>query len=155
MHVSNHHSEFLTIPNFDSDEQNISKSAFQDCTKTSNEQQLEQLISNLLKYGVYIACSTVLVGGVLYLIRYGAEPVNYQFFQGQPSVLNSPKLVVRGIFSGSYNSIIIFGLLQLIAIPILRVALSVVAFVRQGDFTYTMMTLLAFSGLIYSLLKAH
>ncbi|NEQ27070.1 MAG: DUF1634 domain-containing protein [Microcoleus sp. SIO2G3] len=113
------------------------------------------MIGNLLRYGVLIACSTVLMGGILYLVRYGAEPADYHFFLGQPSVLNSPRLVVTGIFSGSHNSIIVFGLLLLIAIPVLRVALSLFTFVRQKDFTYTVMTLLAFLGLIYSFIGAY
>jgi uncharacterized membrane protein len=97
----------------------------------------------------------VLVRGVLYLVRYGVEPANYQFFQGQPSVFDSPKLMIRGILSGSHNSIIVFGLLLLIAIPIIRVTLSVFTFVRQGDFIYTVMTLLGIFGLIYSFMGAY
>lgn len=156
------------MPGFDSGEndgQHISKSAFGevsdfhsgsgDCAKTLGEKQLEQLIGNLLRYGVLIACSTVLVGGILYLVRYGIEPADYHFFLGQPSVLNSPRLVVTGILSGSHNSIIVFGLLLLIAIPVLRVALSLFTFVRQRDFTYTVMTLLALLGLIYSFIGAY
>ncbi|MBP5971855.1 DUF1634 domain-containing protein [Brasilonema sp. CT11] len=152
MHLSNfHHSG-----SGKNGEPNISKSICEnDCRKTSREHQFELLIGNLLKYGILISCSTVLIGGILYLIRYGAEPVNYQFFQGQPSVLDAPKLVVTGILSGSHNSIIIFGLLQLIAIPVIRVALSVFAFVWQRDFTYTVMTLLALSGLVYSFVAAY
>ena len=46
-------------------------------TKTSNEQQLEYLLSNLMKYGVLIASAVVLLGGILYLIHHGAEPAGY------------------------------------------------------------------------------
>lgn len=152
MHLSNFHN----IDTSNNDGQNISKSVRQnDCIKASNEQEFEQLIANLLRYGILIAYSTVLLGGILYLIYYGTEPANYQFFQGQPSVLDAPSLVITGILSGSHNSIIIFGLLQLIAIPVVRVALSVFAFVQQRDFTYTVMTLLAFSGLVYSFIAAY
>jgi uncharacterized membrane protein len=100
------------------------------------------------------SCSTVSIGGILYLVQYGAEPANYQFFQGQPSVLDAPNLVFSGILSGSHNSIIIFGLLQLIAIPVIRVILCVFAFVYRRDFTYTVMTLLALIGLVYSFVTA-
>lgn len=150
MHLFNfNHQGTLAIPSFDTGEneqQNIFK---------TGDRQLEKLISNLLRYGVLIAFSTVLVGGVLYLFRYGVEPVDYHFFQGQPSVFDSPKLVVRGILSGSHNSIIIFGFLLLIAIPVIRVALSLFTFVRQRDFTYTVMTMLALLGLIYSFIGAY
>ncbi|OKH54209.1 hypothetical protein NIES2101_07495 [Calothrix sp. HK-06] len=117
-------------------------------------QQLENLISNLLKYGVIVACSTVLVGGVIYLAQYGLEPVDYRFFEGQPSVLDAPNLMISGVLAGSYSSIIILGLLLLIAIPVIRVVLSLLTFVKQRDLTYMGMTLLALSGLIYSFVSA-
>ena len=166
--LSFNHQGSIAMPSFGSsenDEQNISKSALPevlesqslitDWTKNKSEQQLEELIGNLLKYGVFIACSTVLIGGILYLLRYGMEPVDYHFFQGQPSVLKSPGLVVTGILSGSHSSIIIFGLLILIAIPIVRVVLSLLTFVRQRDLTYTIITLLALFGLVFSFYKAY
>lgn len=158
----------LTISSFNCDENhegNISKSALveipklpaasYDYTKTKSEQQLEILIGNLLKYGVFTACSTVLVGGILYLAESGLEPVDYRFFEGQPSVLHAPMLLVDGVLSGSYYSIIVFGLLLLIAIPIIRVIISLLTFLKQGDFTYTLMTSIALSGLIYSFITVY
>lgn len=169
MHLSDfNHQESLSIPGFDSEEndrQNISKSAltevhsFQssshECTKNESDRQLERLIGNLLKYGMIIAYSTVLVGGILYLVQCGVEPAEYQFFQGQPSLFDSPQLLVRGILSGSHSSIIVFGLLLLIAIPVVRVVLSLFTFIKQGDFTYTIVTLLSLCGLIYSFIGAY
>ncbi len=158
----------LTISIFnrnENHEENISKYALveipklpiasHDYTKTKSEQQLEMWISNLLKYGVFVACSTVLVGGILYLAQCGLEPVDYRFFEGQPSVLHAPMLMVNGVLSGCHYSIIIFGLLLLIAIPVIRVIISLLTFLRQGDFTYTLMTSIALSGLIYSFITAY
>ena len=51
--------------------------------KTSSEQQVEYLLSNLMKYGVLIASVVVLVGGILYLIHHGAEPAGYRYFSGR------------------------------------------------------------------------
>jgi|GEM_PF-2618060 uncharacterized membrane protein len=124
-------------------------------TKNKSEKQLELLISNFLKYGVFTACFIVFVGGVLYLAECGLEPVNYHFFEGQPSVFHAPMLLVSGILSGNHYSIIIFGLLLLIAIPIIRVVISLLTFFRQGDFTYTLMTSVALLGLIYSFITAY
>ena len=36
-------------------------------------------------YGVLIASAVVLFGGILYLIRHGSEPAEYQVFIGTPS----------------------------------------------------------------------
>ena len=124
-------------------------------TKTSSEQQLENLLSNLLKYGVIIASAVVLLGGILYLIRHGAEPAEYQFFRGTPSEFRSPTSVVKAVFSGSRRGIIQLGLLLLIATPIVRVIVSLLAFVRQRDFIYIIVNLFVLAALTSSLIKAY
>ncbi|HYX13625.1 MAG TPA: DUF1634 domain-containing protein [Nostoc sp.] len=131
-------------------------------TKTSSEQQLEYLLSNLMKYGVLIASAIVLLGGILYLIHDGAEPAGYHFFQGEPSEFRSPAGVVKAVLSGSdaygglrLRAIIQLGLLLLIAIPIVRVFISLLAFLLQREFIYVIVTLLVMTSLIYSLVGAY
>jgi uncharacterized membrane protein len=131
-------------------------------TKTSNEQQLEYLLSNLMKYGVLIASAVVLLGGILYLIHHGSEPVEYHFFQAEPLEFRSPAGVVKAVLSGSdaygglrLRGIIQLGLLLLIATPILRVFISLLAFLLQRDFIYVIVTLLVLASLTYSLVGAY
>ncbi len=119
------------------------------------ERQVEQVIGNLLRYGVLLASAIVLVGGVLYLIRHGAEAPNYQFFRGEPPAFRTPEGVAIAITSGRRRGIIQFGLLLLIAIPIVRVAFSLFAFVQQRDRIYILVTLIVLAGLIYSLIGGH
>lgn len=116
---------------------------------------LDAPISKLLRYGVFLASTLVLIGGVLYLLRHGAEPADYQLFQGEPSVFCSPTGVVGAVLSGSYRGIIQLGLLLLIATPIVRVIFSLLAFIHQRDFTYIVVTLVVLSGLISSLVGAY
>ncbi|MBD2560155.1 MULTISPECIES: DUF1634 domain-containing protein [Nostoc] len=123
-------------------------------TKISSEQQLKYLLSNFLKYGVLIASSVVLLGGILYLIHHGAEPAGYHFFQGEPSEFSSPVGVVKAVLSGSDRGIIQLGLLLLIATPIVRVFISLLAFLLQREYIYVIVTLLVLSSLIYSLVGA-
>lgn len=54
-----------------------------------SEHQVEQFVGNLLRFGVLCATTVVLVGGILYLIRYGNSPANYQFFRGEPTDFSS------------------------------------------------------------------
>lgn len=124
-------------------------------TKKSSDRQLENLIGNLLKYGVIIASAIVLLGGILYLIRHGSEPADYHIFRGEPAEFRSPAGVVTAILSGSRRGIIQFGLLVLIATPIARVAISLLTFLRHRDFTYVVVTLCVLAGLIYSLIGAY
>lgn len=119
--------------------------------KTASEQQLEFLLSNILKYGVLIASAIVLLGGILYLIRHGFEPADYHIFRGTPSEFRSPAGVTNAIVAGSRRGIIQLGLLVLIATPILRVVISLLAFIWRRDFVYIIVTSLVLTALIYSL----
>lgn len=126
----------------------------QGIAKTSSEQLLENLLSNLIKYGVLIASTCVLLGGILYLVHHGHEPVEYQFFRGEPSQFRSPAGVVNAVFCGSSRGIIQLGLLLLIATPILRVIISLLTFIWRREFIYVMLTLLVLASLTYSLVGA-
>jgi uncharacterized membrane protein len=134
------------------DDQNLSN---QKLTKSANEKQLEYLLSNLLMYGVLIASSIVLFGGILYLIHHGSEPAEYQIFIGTPSEFHSPIGVVNAVFAGSRRGIIQLGLLILIAIPILRVIISFCTFLLQRNFVYVVITSLVLASLTYSLVGAY
>jgi uncharacterized membrane protein len=124
-------------------------------TKSSSERQFEQLLSKLLKYGVLIASTVVLIGGILYLIAHGAEPANYSSFQGEPPIFCSPTGVLTAALSGNCNGIIQLGLLLLIATPIIRVIVSLLTFLWQRDFIYVTVTSLVLAGLVYSIIGAY
>ncbi len=120
-----------------------------------SERRFEQFIGNLLRGGVLLASVLVMVGGGEYLIRHGVEVPNYQFFQGEPAEFRNPLEVGTSILSGRNRGIIQLGLLLLIATPIVRVACSLLAFARQKDFTYVIVTLIVMFGLIYSLIGGY
>ncbi|HEY9622823.1 MAG TPA: DUF1634 domain-containing protein [Crinalium sp.] len=121
----------------------------------SPDYQLGVWLSRLLKYGVIIASVTVLVGGVLYLMRHGMEPVDYHRFRGEPDMFRSPQGVWDAVLSGHRRGIIQLGLLILIATPVVRVIMSLLFFIRQRDLVYVVITSLVFSGLLYSLVGAY
>lgn len=122
--------------------------------KAETEQQLESLLSNLLKYGVLLASAVVLFGGIVYLVNYGSEPITYRFFYGEPERLRSPMGVVKAVSDGSSDAIIQFGLLLLVATPVIRVIISLFTFLKLRDFTYFFISLLVLGALTYSLLIA-
>jgi uncharacterized membrane protein len=121
----------------------------------SPDYRLGTILSNLLKYGVWIATATVLLGGILYLIRHGMEPVNYHIFQGEPDVFRSPAGVIDAVCSGRRRGIVQLGLLFLIATPVVRVLTAFAFFIKQRDLPYIVITGLVISGLLYSLLGAY
>ncbi|BAU11839.1 hypothetical protein LEP3755_23420 [Leptolyngbya sp. NIES-3755] len=121
----------------------------------SHEAQLEQSIRNLLTYGVWLSSMIVLIGGILYLMRHGNEPVDYRVFRGEPALYRSPTGIITAMLTGHRRGIIQFGLLILIATPIVRVIVSFISFLRWRDFTYTAITAIVLSGLIYSFIGAY
>lgn len=117
-----------------------------------NDRQVEISIAILLRTGVFLAAAVVLIGGVLYLAHSGQMRPHYHVFHGEPSDLRSPGGVVREALTGRPDAIIELGMLLLILTPIARVMFSVVAFVRERDLMYVIMTLVVLTLLLYSLL---
>ncbi|BAZ37072.1 hypothetical protein NIES4101_29930 [Calothrix sp. NIES-4101] len=124
-------------------------------TKAENEQQLENLLSNLLKYGVLLASAVVLFGGIIYLVHQWDQPAKYTFFRGEPEQFSSPEGVVNAVLAGSDRAIIQLGLIILVATPILRVIISLFAFLQARNFIYVVITLLVITCLSYSLVGAY
>ena len=116
-----------------------------------NDQRIEVVIGTLLRTGVLIAASVVVLGAVLYLARHGREAVQYRSFSGEPKNLESFSGIMHGTLELSGRAMIQFGLLLLIATPVARVAFSAVAFAIEGDFLYVWITLIVLAVLLYSL----
>lgn len=116
------------------------------------DRQVEQSIAFLLRVGVLLAAAVVLMGGFLYLAHEGNHHADYSVFQSEPRYLRTPSLVLRDAFSGEPKAIIELGLLLLILTPVARVVFSIVAFVRERDRMYVVMTLIVLGVLLYSLL---
>ncbi len=116
------------------------------------DQTIEDIVGNLLRTGVLLSALVVLAGGLIYLVRHGQSPVNFRVFRGEPADLRSLHGIVRSAIRLQGRGIIQLGLLLLIATPVARVAFSIVAFAKERDRTYVVLTLIVFLILTYSLL---
>ncbi len=114
---------------------------------------LERAVSVLLRTGVLISGLIVFSGGVYFLVRHGGEEVNFSTFRSEPSVDRLLDQIVRGATSLRARSIIQFGILALIATPILRVALSLVGFALERDRAYVLIAAIVLAILLYSLIS--
>lgn len=115
------------------------------------DEQVEQAVGKLLRVGVLAAAGVAAVGGVAYLVRHGAAPVDYHAFNGEPQSLRTVRGVVEAAMSRSSLGVIQLGLLLLIATPIARVALSLIGFFRQKDGKYIAITAIVLAILTFSL----
>ncbi len=120
-------------------------------TSRWSDERLQVLLGNVLRTGVLAAAGFILIGGVLYLVRHGAESPNYHVFRGEPSDLRSIGGIVGDAISASSRGVIQLGFLLLIATPVMRVALSLVGFGKQRDWTYVVVSLTVLALLLYSL----
>jgi uncharacterized membrane protein len=120
--------------------------------KPWTDEQMDVAIAVILRTGVILAALTVLAGGILYLLRYGLALPDYRVFHGEPSDLRSLTGIMKDTLALRPRGIIQFGLLLLIATPIVRVSFAVIAFALQRDRVYVMVTLIVLGVLLYSLL---
>jgi len=116
-----------------------------------SDRTIDIVIGNLLRWGLLVASLIVMTGGGLYLVNHGTEVPNYHIFHGVPSDLHSVAGIVRDAWGFSGRGVIQFGMLLLIATPVLRVAFAAAAFLIQKDKVYVGVTLIVLAVLLFSL----
>ncbi len=116
-----------------------------------SDKQVEQLVGNLLRIGVLLAASVTLVGGIFFLLHHGMAPADYHLFTSEPAGLRNLASIVSGALHFDSRSIVQLGVVLLIATPIARVCLTLVAFILQKDHLYTAITAVVLAVLSYSL----
>lgn len=121
---------------------------------TFKEKDLQVIIGWILRAGVFISMTVVLIGGALYLYRHGRVTADYHDFKGQPDFVQLPG-IWHGILTLRGRSIIQAGILLLIATPVVRVIFSAIGFVLEKDRLYTFITLLVLMIIVGSMLTGH
>jgi uncharacterized membrane protein len=120
-----------------------------------NDKRLETVIGNLLRTGVLVSAALVLAGGIWLLLERGGERADYHQFRPPALELRSPGRVVTGLGHLTPPALIQFGLLVLIATPVARVIVSLVAFALDRDRLYVALTTIVLLVLLYSLAVPH
>ena len=115
------------------------------------DEQVDQLLGNLLRIGVIVATIVAVIGGLLLLAQRGLAPASGHVFSGEPPELRSVGGIVRGAVALHPDAIVQLGLVLLIATPVARVAMSLVAFILQRDRVYIIVTTIVLALLIFSL----
>jgi uncharacterized membrane protein len=121
--------------------------------KKIGDRSIEKMISALLRIGVLVSGSVVVIGGIYYLLRHGREVESYHVFHGAAASDRIVPQIVGGAISLRARSVIQLGLLLLIATPILRVAFSLIGFSIERDRAYVFITSIVLAVLLYSLVS--
>ena len=112
-------------------------------------QAVEETISNLLRVGVSISATIIVVGMTLIMIRTGGTL--RERIAADAAFPHTPAQVWAGLTRGDGQSVVVLGLAVLLATPFLRVAVSAVAFVRAKDWAFVWITLIVLTLLATSL----
>jgi len=111
-------------------------------TKKIGDADLENVIGQLLRYGVLASSLVVLAGGIVYLIRHGGQIPQYHQFKGEPDKMRKPVLMWEAVLRGEGRPLIQLGLLILIATPIARILFSVFGYLMEKDYLYAALTVI-------------
>jgi uncharacterized membrane protein len=115
---------------------------------------MELLISDLLRIGVFTSLALIVIGTILSFVHHPAyltSPAELQrLTQAGAAFPFTWQAVVAGVQDLQGRAIVTLGLLILIATPIVRVAVSVLAFIYQKDRIYTLITIAVLCLLLLS-----
>ncbi len=113
--------------------------------------EMEVLVSRLLRGGVLLSVALVLLGVVILLVTgntgtgdfrgLSAKELTAYGAGGASSFPHDPVRALSDALHLRAYAVIAVGLLVLVLTPVLRVALTVVTFVRERDWSYVVMTL--------------
>lgn len=114
---------------------------------SSEDMLMSNIIGWLLQGGVLFSSAVTIVG--LISLLFSSDPFSVKSVETFP---HTPGEVWTGLLALQPEAIIVLGLMLLIATPVLRVAVSVIAFGLEHDMRYVIITLIVLAILITSFL---
>jgi uncharacterized membrane protein len=114
----------------------------------------ERLISTVLRVGVLASLATILLGTVIAFAHhpeYITSPRELlHLSRPSESFPHTLRSVLIGLAGLRGQAIVVLGLLMLIATPVVRVAVSILLFLEEGDMTYVAITSTVLALLVLS-----
>jgi uncharacterized membrane protein len=115
------------------------------------DSDIEQIMGNLLKFGVFTSAFIITIGAAFYLFQHGTNIPNYRNFAGEPKRVTELHSIWVSAIQGRGRSIIQLGLLVLIATPIARIVFSIIGYFLERDYFYMILTLLVLGIILYNI----
>ena len=116
------------------------------------DHSIENMMGRLLQFGVLLASTVVLIGGLFYLRAHAGITKDYRTFASEPASLRHPAELFRLLMTGDAAAIVQLGVLLLIATPIARVVFAAIGFAVERDRLYVAISLAVLAVLIFGLL---
>lgn len=120
-------------------------------TKQFTDSDLQLIIGNVLRYGVFLSLGVSITGGIITFLTAPQQEVNYATFtEKNQNLFEVFNQIISGTLHGDGQSIIFLGILILFLTPALRLVLSLVSFIREKDWLYTFISLIVISIIVLS-----
>jgi len=126
--------------------------ALQEKSKGFKDADMQSVIGWILRGGVIVSMTVVVIGGVLFLWHHGHSTPDFGTFNKIPYFISSPEGIFAGVIHGRGQAIIQLGIIILIATPILRVIFAVIAFALEKDRLYALISLIVLFIILASML---
>lgn len=119
--------------------------------------QVELLISTLLRVGVVVSLTVVVAGTLVTFARhpdylYSRQDLSQLTNPARASFPRSIPELLHGLREFQGRAIVVAGLLLLIATPVMRVAVSIFAFIYERDGVFVIITSIVLAMLLASFL---
>jgi uncharacterized membrane protein len=121
--------------------------------RTPGEQRFDLLLAHVLRTGVLVAAALVIAGAIVYFAHGQYALPRFSQFVPEPGDLRSVGGILADARQLNGPGLMQLGVLALIATPIVRVAFSVVVFLRERDWLYSGVTLIVLALLLYGIVN--
>ncbi|MEN5234146.1 DUF1634 domain-containing protein [Sphingobacterium faecium] len=102
---------------------------------------IQKIIGNVLKYGVRSVLIISIIGGLIFLFNHSNETVAYgRFTENDRSIVEVVSGILKGVVNLQGRAIIYLAILVLFCTPLLRLLLSLLSFILEGDKLYVFIT---------------
>ena len=116
-----------------------------------NDKDIQFILGTLLRAGVIISMSIVLIGGVIFLIHNKGVIADYKVFKPELSNFSSIAQIFSGLKTLHGDAIVQFGILMLIFTPIARIIFAICSFFIERDYLYVLIGLIILGIIAISL----
>lgn len=115
------------------------------------DKDIQVILGTLLRVGVILSMSVVLIGGIIYLMHHAQGRIDYKVFSPENNEFSSILNILKGLKSMDSKAIIQFGVLLLIFTPITRVVFSIFSFLIERDYMYVVIGTFVLCVILFSL----
>lgn len=117
----------------------------------AKDRDIQILLGTLLRVGVLLSISVVLVGGVIFLSSHHHQIADFKVFKPEGYQLANIDEIFKGLLSLKGDAIIQFGILMLIFTPVARIILAIFSFLYERDYLYVGIGIVVLSIITISL----